>query len=191
MSSRLRAGAALAAVAVAPAVLRQQALHRRELGALRRVVEHRPARLRPQARLVTELGAVMPVSGAVAVATLQARRHGVDGSEVTRSLAVFASGIALRRLLAEMVRRERPPSQWWWSEPSGYSYPSRHVTWIALGTGTILDLGTGGRSSTLAGALRTTVVGMVFLTRVVLAVHWPTDVAAGLAYSAAWRRLWR
>jgi membrane-associated phospholipid phosphatase len=185
---RGRALVGLTAVALAPVALRHPAINRRERRALGYVVRYRPSLLREPLSILTEIGGVLPVTGAVSVMAIHARRQGMPDSDIGRALAVGAGGVLARRVLAETVRRGRPPRNWWWSEPSGFSYPSRHATWIALGCGALTDLSqaSGGRSSAARGSL----VGVVGMTRVALAVHWPSDVGAGLVFSSAWRKLW-
>jgi membrane-associated phospholipid phosphatase len=95
----------------------------------------------------------------------------------------------VRRVIAEAVRRQRPPESWWWATPNGYSYPSRHVVWAVLGYGAAADLlGAGGARREVIALLRAPAVG-VAATRVVLAVHWPSDVLAAAVFAASWRRL--
>lgn len=189
MSRRRRALVELAVVAVAPLALRHPAISRYEYRALGTVVRRRPDCLRALLSVLTEMGGVLPVTLAASTAASCAKRQGVPDSEIARTLAVGAGGILARRALAESVRRSRPPKQWWWSTPSGFSYPSRHAAWIVLGCGAVADLSRA-RGPGACPAAGRTLIATVGITRVVLAVHWPSDVVAGLVFSSAWRHVW-
>lgn len=189
-ASQTWAGVVLAAVTAAPMVLRRPRVRDVEHEGLRLIVAHRPERIRPATRAVTELGGIPVVSTAVLAAALMAKRRGAATSEIVPALATAGGGVLARRVLAEAVRRTRPPADWWWSEPTGYSYPSRHVTWIVLGCGAIGDVRRAGGGVGDWNGLSRLLIAVVGITRVVLAVHWPTDVVAGVGFGTAWRRLW-
>lgn len=184
--TRVAALAGLAAVAIAPLVPARRAVERMDRAVLEAVVARRPPDVRtPAVRLteVAEPAVIVPLCAVAAAAALSRR---TPPREVLARLGWAAAGVAVRRGLAETVRRGRPPAAWWWHAPSGFSYPSRHVTWAVLGFGVAADLHGGGRPYRRATAALT--VGTV-ATRVLLAVHWPSDVVAALLYAAAWRRL--
>jgi undecaprenyl-diphosphatase len=186
-SSRLAAGAVVGAIAAVPAT----PLHRRIQSADRRalswVVDHRGEAWRTPARRLTALAKPVVVLPVVAVSAACAGCRGVPATRIAHVLGVAGAGIAARRALADTVQRSRPPSDWWWQQPSGYSYPSKHVTWAVLGYGAAADLiGDDGLPARgLAIAVSTVVAG----TRLVLAEHWPSDVLAAIALSVALRRL--
>jgi undecaprenyl-diphosphatase len=183
--SRAVAPAGVALVAVAPVLPGRRTVARLDRRLLAGVVARRPDGLRgPAVRLtaLAEPAAVLPVC---AVAAMRALGRGTPPREVVGPLVRAAAGIVLRRALAETVRRPRPPAGWWWHPPSGFSYPSRHVTWAALGFAVAADLCGGGAYRAAADVVTAGVVA----TRVLLAVHWPSDVAAALLLAAAWRRL--
>lgn len=188
---RGRAGAAavVAAVALAPLTPLRRPVQRLDRTALGALVERRPKRWQEPARRLTALAEPAIVLSACAVAAARALRHGTPAGSLARALASAAGGIAVRRALAESLHRARPPSGWWWDTPSGFSYPSRHVTWAMLGWGTAVALlvPEPAPRRIATAALTTTVAA----TRLLLAVHWPSDVAAAVAFSMSWRALTR
>jgi undecaprenyl-diphosphatase len=179
----------LSAVAAAPALPAAGAIARADRVLLDAVVRARPMWSRRAAQLVTEAAAPLVVSSAVVSAGLWALRHPGRQRAVAQTVAAAASGLAARRALAEVVRRARPPEAWWWAQPSGFSYPSRHVTWALLGFGATADLLAEAGATRIARPVRVVPVTVVAATRLLLAVHWPTDVVAAAVFSQAWRAL--
>jgi membrane-associated phospholipid phosphatase len=185
--SRLAAGAVVVAVASVPATPLRNLAERADRVVLSSIVDRRRTAWRVPARRLTALAKPSAVLPVVAASTVWATYRSVPGTRVARVLGVAGAGIAARRLLEETVRRSRPPSDWWWQKPSGYSYPSKHVTWSVLGYGAAADLigDSWPPARGLATALSTVVAG----TRLVLAEHWPSDVLAAAGLSSAMRRL--
>lgn len=176
-------------VGVAPGVLRHSAVRRRELALLGRVVARRPEACRGPVTRVTELAAPLPVAAAVGVAALWSYRHGSSDRNLVDPLVIAASGVLARRGVAEVVRRDRPPSAWWWDTPNGYSYPSRHVGWAAFGAMAAADLLSAAHGQAAGRKSARAVVAAIGATRIVLAVHWPSDVVAAWCFATGWRRL--
>lgn len=170
-------------------MLGREPVRRRERALLAAAVARRSPAWRRPAKLLTDLAAPPVVAAAVATAAVWAVRRGVPTASALRTLAAAGVGIGLRRGLAEAVRRERPPAAWWWDAPTGHSYPSRHVTWAVLGYGAVADLLTAAGSPGGSSALRAIPPAAVAVSRVVLAVHWPSDVLAGGVFASAWRQL--
>lgn len=156
---------------------------------LANVVAHRPTVLSRPAVIITELASPPVVVASFAGAATWALRRGVPPWTVGQVTAVAAAGIGMRRALAEALRRPRPPASWWWASPTGYSYPSRHVAWAMLGYGALGDLLDAGGQAAAARGVRVTPSLLVAATRVLLAVHWPSDVVAAVIFAVAWRRL--
>jgi membrane-associated phospholipid phosphatase len=178
----------LAGTVAAPA-----ATHGRGVSADRRlsrfVVERRRLVVAEPARRLTNLGSPAPVCATLGATAVIALVAGSRPETVALRVGSAAAGVAVRRLVAEAVRRPRPPQSWWWENPSGFSYPSRHVTWAALGYGAAADLLAGTGSARAARLVAMGTVGVIAGTRVLLAVHWPTDVLAAATYACGWRLL--
>lgn len=188
-SAPVVAKVSLVALALAPATPVWSSVTRVDERLLAAIVARRPGWCRPAAAL-TELAAPMTVTVVTTACAGSALRRQAGGEVVSSTLAKAGLGILIRRILAEAVRRQRPPSSWWWAEPTGFSYPSRHTTWAALGYGAAADLlDLAGLPRPLARSLSVAAVTAVAGTRVLLAVHWPSDVAAAVVYSASWRRV--
>lgn len=98
---------------------------------------------------------------------------------------VGVMGLALwgRAAVAGWIRRGRPDSTDWWAQPTGFSMPSRHTFTAVLGLGLLADRLQRHR---LAGRrMARGLAAAVGVSRVVLGLHWPTDVVAGYALGAA------
>jgi undecaprenyl-diphosphatase len=187
-SASVAARVSLVALAFAPAAPGWSSVANLDERLLATIVARRRLMWRRPAAALTELAAPRTVTVVLAACAGGAYRRQVDRDAIASVLAKAGLGILIRRIVAEVVRRQRPPSAWWWAEPSGFSYPSRHTTWATLGYGAAADL------FELAGVPRAATRGISFAavtvvagTRVLLAVHWPSDVAAAVAYSMSWR----
>ena len=98
-------------------------------------------------------------------------------------------GFALQNIVKELVGRERPS----WSEsafqPLTASFPSGHAMsgvtmWMVLGV-ILLVAPVGGRLPRVVGVLALAIGVLMGPSRLVLGVHWPTDVLAGLLLGGA------
>lgn len=93
-----------------------------------------------------------------------------------------------------LVGRERPE----WSDPvalaDGFAFPSGHTTGTAIGISVLLTLllsrSRGGWRRLLV-VLGVVVILAVASSRVIIGVHWTSDVLGGLLFSAAWVLLMR
>lgn len=133
-------------------------------------------------RWVTRLGDYGPVwagvAGAAMLRSVQLRRV----TPLACALGTLAAGGAARAVLAKRLNRARPPEQWWRMEWSGPSLPSRHTTIATLGAGLVAGCLTPTRPG-IARLVRWGPSVGVGLSRVVLGVHWPTDVVAGWLFA--------
>ena len=142
--------------------------------------DHVPAALNGFFAVVTLSGSarfLMPLAAVAATASLLARRRVeavlVGASVVTATLVVWG--------MKAIVGRARPAlweAQWYW----GSSFPSGHTlstaaftTAAALAVARIWP-----RAGTLAMMLAVLWTGLVAVSRLVLGVHWPSDVLAAL-----------
>jgi undecaprenyl-diphosphatase len=143
------------------------------------------------AKAVTLLGETPVVWAGVAGAAVFAGRRTRRCSAVVTPLAVLALTAGCRRGLAELIDRPRPPERLWRTHWSGPSFPSRHTTLATAGTALVAGSMTG---RTRRGVVWS-VAGGVGFSRLVLGVHWPSDVLAGwlfatgaLTVTRRWRR---
>ncbi|EFC84418.1 phosphatase PAP2 family protein [Parafrankia sp. EUN1f] len=148
------------------------------------VLDHRSAELSDVAVAVTNTGAgacayvLAAVAGAVAVG-----RRGRWWLGAGVGFAALLTGQLLRTSLATIVGRARPPVADWVTHPSGFAFPSGHTTTSALvAAGLAAVLYRRARHP----AVRVAAVAIpglwafaVGATRILLGVHWPTDVLAG------------
>lgn len=130
-------------------------------------------------------GAVLIPIAAVSAVFLMARRRGGD------ALALIAATASVRLLVTvqkDWFGHARPGVLHWTPESSS-GFPSGHaansfITWVALAM-----LFGGSRRAVAAAVMLSALVGV---SRIVLGVHWPTDVIGGWALGAlAALILWR
>lgn len=142
----------------------------------------------PAARLLTHLGDVATVLAAALIAAgwLLFRGH-------RRRAILLVAIVASERLLVEGMKnlfdRARP-------DPLGHevavhnlAFPSGHSANAMAGWLAIALLATAPRWRRPAVALALAIALVTGLCRLVLQVHWPTDVAGGWAFGAAWTLL--
>jgi membrane-associated phospholipid phosphatase len=149
------------------------------------VVDRRTSGLVTAARLITDIGApVVTVTAALMVLAWWAWRR--------TWRAVVSGGLGLGLLLAvdvaakSLVARPRPPLGWHAVVVSGYSFPSGHAL-LSLGIVLLIGRLAHRRGLLPAGAGARWAVGVptgvvllgIGASRVVLGVHYPSDVLAG------------
>jgi undecaprenyl-diphosphatase len=104
-------------------------------------------------------------------------------------LLLIVSGRILVELQKDLVGRARPDPAGRLDAVTSFSFPSAHaansmIAWLGLA---LVAAPRPYRGAAVAAAL--TVAFMVGLTRLLLAVHWPSDVIGGWAFGAAWTLL--
>jgi membrane-associated phospholipid phosphatase len=131
---------------------------------------------------LTDLGgaAVMIPVALLALAWLLIRR------DFAAALWLFST-VAVGRIIVELAKlgfaRPRPPTADRLADVTSLSFPSSHATG-AMMTGVALCLAfRAGRSAWVAALTFALAIGV---TRVVLGVHWPSDVIAGWGFGLAW-----
>ncbi len=162
-----------------------------DLGAARWADAHASAASTGVLRALTYLGSfVVALPLAVVVGALEARR--VPNRSIPAFLVLVEAGqLALANLIKVLVDRARPSVNPL-ADFTAPSFPSGHAT-TAAATFAALALLLGRRRSTTTRArLAAAAAGLTALvacTRVLLGVHWTTDVLAGAALGWGWAAL--
>ena len=142
----------------------------------------------PAARLLTHLGD----GWTVIVAALLAAGWLLFGGHRRRAILLLVIAVS-EKLLVEGMKagfdRARPDVAGHQVAVHNMAFPSGHsanamAVWLAIAL-----LATGPRLRRPAVALALAVAFVVGLCRLVLQVHWPSDVAGGWAFGAAWTLL--
>jgi undecaprenyl-diphosphatase len=149
-------------------------------------VAHRTADLTRTMKDLTLLGS-WPAYLSVATAALITAAGGQAQYGII-ALISFAAGQGVRLAANLLIRRSRPRSRDQLVKARFHSFPSGHTAAAALGYGTTAWLIW--LANPLAGLIAAT-AAIVFtlavgLSRVYLGVHWSTDVAVSIVYSATW-----
>lgn len=140
--------------------------------------------LRVTATVVTQFGApvVVDVITVVAAVMLLARRRRRAALFV---VAVRVGALAIETAVKAAVGRPRPPLSLHLVHATGLSFPSGHATGATAVYGALLLL----RPTRRRGVAVVVIVAGVAASRVLLGVHYVTDVAAGMLLSTAWLAL--
>jgi membrane-associated phospholipid phosphatase len=109
----------------------------------------------------------------------------------TSTLRILVAGLAMRRVLMECVRRERPQRDQWAYDATGYAFPSGHSTNAAMAAGLVIAAASASRRCDMVAAAASGYAAAVGASRVYLGVHWPSDVLAGWLLGASWSILGR
>jgi membrane-associated phospholipid phosphatase len=139
-------------------------------------------------RQITQLGgAVVLVPVALLAGVVESRRKH-SWSSLAFLAVVFGGQLALAELIRAAVSRARPDLLRL-TGFAGPSFPSGHATMAAAMFAAFALLFGRGRCRTVRSALAGAAAGMAVLvaaTRVILGVHWLTDVMAGLSLGWMW-----
>jgi membrane-associated phospholipid phosphatase len=150
---------------------------------MRVVVDHRTSALESAAKLITHVGdpVVLPVLAVVVAALLWIRFRAVFPSVLPLGALLVADAIGL--VGKKLIDRPRPPIHYHLVAESDASFPSGHATGSAaffLALALVLSPTLRQRAARVAlviGALLVT--GLIGGARLLLGVHWVSDVAAG------------
>lgn len=154
------------------------------------VLRHRTSGQARLARLLTTLGASPVTEVCVASAGAWAAwRRRAPVRLLVVPLVLLLVGVLLRAGLAEAVRRPRPPLAARAGTAAGQAFPSGHSATAVLGWGLVAAL----LATTVPSRAGRIVLGsavpllalVVGTTRVVLGVHWVSDVLGGWAVGTA------
>jgi len=110
------------------------------------------------------------------------------------ALAAIPSGLILNVLLKEIFARMRPPLVAGMPVYDTYSFPSGHAAGATLVYGVLAAYlawrfpRRGARALVFAGAAL--MVALVCISRLVLGVHYMSDVVAGVAWATIWVAAW-
>jgi undecaprenyl-diphosphatase len=148
-------------------------------------VGHRPA-LADAARLVTLLGGGPFVTLLLVIAALALAFRG----RVRIALVLFV-GSLIGRLLVSFQKYElgrlRPDANPHLVEVTSLSFPSGHAAnAVVTYVGIVLLTAGDGRSRRIGLAAAVTLSLAIGLSRVMLGVHWPSDVVAGWSFGLLW-----
>ena len=139
---------------------------------------------------VTRLGDATPLLTILIVAgVLVPVRWGVGWRLIALPSAAAVVAFSTSSVIKQLTARARPPSVHWASTAHGFAFPSGHATTATAGYLVLAVLISGlmptaRRRRAVRGA-GITVAFLVGASRIVLAVHWPTDVIAGWALGTA------
>lgn len=153
-----------------------------ELGMLDWIHRRAPGVAVPLARAATVLGDTPVVWTAVGASALLGGARSRRWMSLLGPVCTLAAASATRHALAEVIDRPRPPDRLWRASWSGPSFPSRHTTLGTVGAGLVARLLTPGPR---AHVVVWPVAAAVGVSRLVLGVHWPSDVVGGWVFAAA------
>lgn len=143
------------------------------------VVAVRPPWLVDASRVISDagqpavlIGVLVLVTGGIAWRSRSWSPVGVSAGALVL-LTVFDNGVKA------LVARPRPPLAWHAMPAHGLSFPSGHALWSAGVLLMIVLLAARVRTPLLLGALALVIAAAVAASRVILAVHYPSDVLAG------------
>ncbi len=137
------------------------------------------------ARLVTELGGwiFLTIAGLVAFGILAVKRR----RRAALLLFILFGGRLLVELQKWLIAAPRPPEAGFLAPAESLGFPSAHsansmITFLAIG----LLVPVVQRRRTLAVAVGLGLALLVGLSRLMLGVHWPSDVIGGWAFGLFW-----
>ena len=159
-----------------------------ELEAMRKIAAQRSTALTEAARVVTWAGSAFLLVPLALIACVMLVRAGLRREALVVAMSL-AGAMLISDLVKLLVSRPRPPVEHL-QAVSGSSFPSGHATqasafWFSL----VLVLQAAGappRVTRVAGALALLIVLAVAASRVILGVHYPSDVVAGMLLGTGW-----
>jgi undecaprenyl-diphosphatase len=159
-------------------------------GVYRFFLAHRAPHLTTASRVVAYLGSTLVLSGlTMALAGLVWWRTRRARDLVVPLLAVIGSSV-LAQVVKVVVHRPPPPVADMLAAAPGFAFPSGQATRSAACLLTVAFIGSGvlrsWRSKVVVVTTAVTVSILIGLARLILAVHWLTDVLGGWALGTLW-----
>jgi undecaprenyl-diphosphatase len=154
------------------------------------VVRHRTPALNDLMKAVTWTGSwIATLVVAVMVAVFTWRRR-LAALAVIAVLVGWLGELLAVRLTKSVVQRPRPPEPVRLVAAHGWAFPSGHtanaVVVFATAAFLVTTLLGGRRARVLTWAMAVLLTALVGFSRIELGVHWTTDVAASLVWTACW-----
>lgn len=157
-----------------------------DLSAVNWLYHHAPDGLRSAMKRVTHLGSTPVIIAVGVLLVVVAVRRG-DRAAALAVVVAIAGGYVLFHVIKPIVDRPRPPHQV--VRASGQSFPSGHATSSMVTYGMLAVLAWrwwSRRVAVAVTALAVLVVVVVAFSRVVLSVHYPSDVITGWLLGGCW-----
>lgn len=161
---------------------------------MREVARERSAGLVSAARVITWAGSLWLLGPLALIASILLFRAGLYRGALTVALGLLGAAW-MADLIKLLVARSRPPVEHL-QTVHGYSFPSGHATqaaafWLSLALA-LRPLPARPWMGALLASACVLIVAAVCLSRVVLGVHYPSDVLAGALLGGGWAvYLWR
>jgi undecaprenyl-diphosphatase len=153
-------------------------------------IEHRSPGLDAVMKAVTWLGSWVAVVVAAVIVTLTVLARRLPVTVLVLAVGAWAGSQGAVTLAKHVVRRPRPPQPLWLVNAHGSSWPSGHaataVLVFAILAAIVIALVPIGWIRTSAACSAVAAVVAVACSRVVLGVHWTTDVIAGIVFVVGW-----
>lgn len=138
--------------------------------------------------LLTHLGDAWTLTALCMVVALLLLRRGERRLAVAWVIALAGNGL-LNRALKELFQRSRPLHEHGWTYAEGWSFPSGHSSGSLVAYGMLAWLLMRFTPRAAHLPLMLAAIGLALLvgySRIVLQVHWFSDVLAGFALGASW-----
>jgi undecaprenyl-diphosphatase len=170
-------------------VTQHNGLATRDIANLRLFTDHRPGIVVSAARIVSQLGGVAVLALIAIAAGLLLWRRGLPIAAAVAPAFALGLAAALADLAKQVVDRGRPPVSFRLAAESEASFPSGHATnstamFLTLGLVMAVFVLRRPLARVAMSAATGLLVAAIGASRLVLGVHWPTDVLAGWALGA-------
>lgn len=170
-------------------VTQHNGLATRDVANLRVFTDHRPGSLVSAARIASQLGGVALLALIAIAAGVLLWRRGLPIAAAAAPVFALGAAATLADLAKQLVDRGRPPESLRLAAESEASFPSGHATnstAVFLTLALVMSVFVFRQPLARFAMLAATglLVAAIGASRLVLGVHWPTDVLAGWALGA-------